>query len=86
MRGEKVMHIVGMLFLDAQDALQHCPGAGIVVDEITDQLAVMVDRNALGDQILACEQPLGIEVGLAAQLIDAFGNLSQAECIKRRRS
>ena len=86
MRGEEVVHIIGMLFLDAQDALQHCPGAAIAVAEIADQLAVMIDRNALGDQILACEQPLGIEVGLAAQLIDAFGNLSQAEYIKRRRS
>jgi len=101
MRGEEVVHIIGMFFLDAQDALQHCPGAAIAVAEIADQLAVMIDRNALGDQIFldhvhqifafdilrgrAGQRPLGIEVGLAAQLIDAFGNLSPTECIKRRR-
>ena len=43
---------VGMLFFNAQYSLQHGLGAGIVVAEIADQLAIMVHRDTLGDQIL----------------------------------
>jgi hypothetical protein len=49
-RDQQIVHVVGMLFFNAQDLLQHGLGAGIVVAEIADQLAIMVHRDALGDQ------------------------------------
>ena len=53
MGDQKVVHVVGMLFLDPEDAFDHHPRAGIVIAEIADQFAVMIDRDALGDQVLA---------------------------------
>src|SRR5471032_3450212 len=50
MRHQQIVHIVGMLFLDPQYLLQHALGAGIVIAEIADQLAIMVHRDAFGDQ------------------------------------
>ncbi len=80
-----------MLFLDRQDALDHGAGGRIVVAEVADQFAVVIDRDALGDQVLADhgDQGVGgdvfrgrlagqvgrIEVGDAAQLVDALGHL-----------
>src|SRR5258706_157973 len=91
MRDQQIMHVVGMFFLGAQDALEHGTGARIVVAEIADQLAVMIHRDAFGHQIFldhvhqvfaldilrdgTREQPFRIEIGLAAKLVDALGHL-----------
>src|SRR6185437_4985352 len=51
MRIEQILHVVGMLLFHGEDAFQHHPRARIVVPEVADQLPVMIDRDALGDQV-----------------------------------
>jgi hypothetical protein len=53
MRDQQVVHVIGMFFLDPEDAFDHHPRAGVVIAEIPDQLAVVIDRDALGDQVFA---------------------------------
>src|SRR5262245_21383430 len=80
-----------MLLLHREDALEHAARRRIVVREIPDHLAVAVDRDALGDQVLLDHvdqgasrdvlgmapggEPLRREVGLAAELHDARRDL-----------
>src|SRR5579863_6599564 len=91
MGDQKVVHVVGMLFLDPQDGFDHYPGTGIVIAEIADQFAVMIDRDAFGNQVFADQfhqiaalrilrgrsggEPFRVEIRLAAKLVDALGNL-----------
>src|ERR1700761_1151660 len=82
--------IFGVLFLVRQDVFHHAARGRIVVTQVLDNLAVAVDGDALGHQILlqhigyivalcvigvaAAEQALGVEVGRAIELGDALGN------------
>ena len=52
MRGEEILHVVGVLFLGLEDLLEHLARRRIVVAEVADDLAVRVDRDALGDEVL----------------------------------
>src|SRR5262245_53461359 len=49
---EQIMHVVCVLLLDDQYAFQHDARSGIVVPEVTDQFAIMINGNPLGDQVL----------------------------------
>src|SRR5260221_7138931 len=88
---EEVRQIVGVLLLFGED-LFHQPARGrILLAEVGDHLAVAVDGDALGDQVLADHgleilafdvlrvaarrQPVGREVGLAAELHDTRRDL-----------
>ena len=81
-----------MFFFDRQDRFHHPPRRRISIAEIADDVAIAVDRDALGDQILLdhverASSPStysawlrlvrlsGAEVGFAAELDDAFGDL-----------
>src|SRR5262245_35171938 len=44
--------IVGVFLFDREDSFHHASRGRIVVSEITDHLAITVDRNALGHEIL----------------------------------
>jgi hypothetical protein len=85
---KQVVHFVGVfLFLD-QGTLDHPSSAGVVITEISNQLAVMVDRDSFGDQIFLDHfdqivrvpelrsgpqfQSLRVEIRCSAQLIDAL--------------
>src|SRR5262249_50225450 len=81
---EQVEHVAGVLLLLGQDALDHHPGDRVLLAEVARQFTVVLDRDALGDQVLADHrleviaglvlgrrargQRLRIEVGRAAQL------------------
>ena len=70
---------------------EHALGGGVLVADVVDHLAVTVDRDALGDEVLldhvdqvlsldvfrvtARGEPVRIQVGLAVQLHDARGDL-----------
>jgi hypothetical protein len=85
------VHVLGVFLLHRQDALQHAARGGIVGADVGDHLAVAVDRDAFGDQILldhvddvlaldvvrmtAAEQALGRQVRLALELGDALRDL-----------
>src|SRR5215472_6577300 len=87
---EEVVHVVGVLLFNDEDPLEHDTRARIVVAEVANQLAVMVDRDPFCDQILldhvdqilalailaggAHRQSFRVEVGPAAELIDALGD------------
>jgi len=47
MRDEEIVHVVGVLFLFRQDALEHQTRRRILVAEITDQLAIVIDGETL---------------------------------------
>ena len=79
-----------MLFLDAENCLEHHARGRILVAEIADQFAVVIDCDPFGDVILAdhvderrafgvlrgrtLRERLGIKVGRPAELVDALGN------------
>src|SRR5690348_1689601 len=50
---QQVLHVVGVLFLLGEDVLEHALGGGVAVADVVDHLAIAVDRDALGDEILA---------------------------------
>ncbi len=58
---QQVVHIVRVLFLDAENAFEHDPGGRVVVAEVADELAIVLDGDPLGyevfpnhvDQVLA---------------------------------
>src|SRR6185503_16896225 len=84
---EQVRQVVGVLLLLRQDFFHQPARDRVVLSQVGDDLAVAVDGDALGDQILAdhvlevlaldvlgvaaARQALGREVGLAAELGDA---------------
>src|ERR1700679_2307731 len=90
-RHQKVVHVVRVLFFNGENPFQHAARPGIVVSEIADQFAIVIDGDAFGDQVFldhldqigrlavfggrACRQAGRIEVGHAAQLVDALGDL-----------
>jgi len=79
-----------VLFLRGQDAFQHPASGGIVLGDVADHLAVGVDGDPLGHQVLldhvdevvaldvfgvaAREEAFGVEVRLAPELVDALGD------------
>ena len=87
---QQVEHVVGVLFFVGQDAFQHDARGGVLVGEITDELPIVLDGDAFGDQIFPDHfdqafrigvlrggsdgQTLGIHVGRSAQLVDALGH------------
>ena len=88
-RDEKIVHVARVLFFFRENPFEHDARRRVLVRKITNELAVMVDGDALGDQILFdhVDQFIGFtvfgggtrceslraEVRLAAELIDAFG-------------
>jgi hypothetical protein len=80
-----------VLLLDREDVFQHAARRGIGVADVLDHLAVAVDRDPLGDQVLldrflqrladpvfrmaAAGDDVRVEVGLAPELHDALGDL-----------
>src|SRR5471032_1089944 len=88
---EEIRQVIGVLLLDRENLLEHVLRGGIVVADVERYLAIAVDRDALGHQVLAdhlldrlaetifrvaaLRERLGIEVGLAAELDDALGEL-----------
>src|SRR5690242_19238660 len=48
---EEADEVVGMLLLGREDLLHHALGGGVAVAEVVDDLAVAVDRDALGDEV-----------------------------------
>ena len=49
---QQIVHIVRMLFLDDENPREHGSRPRITIREISNQLLVMLDRDALGYQIL----------------------------------
>src|SRR6185503_13846301 len=90
MSHQQIVHVVGVLFFHSQDLFEHSSGRGIVIAEVANELAIVVYRNPLRDQVLldhvdqrfraavfrggTRRQPARIEVRGAAELIDALGN------------
>src|SRR3546814_8095096 len=52
MGDEKIVHVGGVILLVGEDVLEHDARRGIVVAEIADQLLIMFDHQAFGDQIV----------------------------------
>src|SRR3546814_6231068 len=50
MGDEKIVHVGGVILLVGEDVLEHDARRGIVVAEIADQLLIMFDHQAFGDQ------------------------------------
>src|SRR6185503_15223551 len=50
---QQVGEVVGVLFLGREDLLEHAARGRIVVADVLDHLPVAVDRDALGDEVLA---------------------------------
>lgn len=87
---EQIGEFVGVLFFLHQDVFEHAARGRIVAVDPGDQLAIAVDRDALGDRILlhhvaqvpaflvfgmsAGGERIGVEIGFAAELHDAFGD------------
>src|SRR5207244_4769788 len=87
-RGEERAQVVGVLLLHLQDVLDQHARGGIVVPEPASDLGIGLDRDALGDQVLADHvegrrllvvlrvaplgEALGVQVGRAAELDDAL--------------
>src|SRR5213594_4998965 len=86
---EQVVHVVGVLLLLRQDALEEHPGGRIPVAEVAHHLTVRLDGDALGDQVFLDHvdevlalgvlrggpgaDPVRVQVRLAAELIDSLG-------------
>jgi hypothetical protein len=51
MSDEQVMHVIGVLLLIRQNAFHHHAGRWISVTEVPNQLAIMITRDPLGDQV-----------------------------------
>src|SRR6476619_467847 len=82
--------VVGMLFLDGENLLHHSLRRRILAVQPLDDLAVALDRDPLGDEVLAqhiderialdvlrvtpLRQRVRVEIGLTAELHDALGN------------
>lgn len=49
---EQAGHIFGMLFLDRENFFQHAAGCRVVGADEVDHLAIAVDGDSLGDQVL----------------------------------
>src|ERR1700744_2679031 len=47
---QQVVHVVCMLFFLQKNAFEHGTGAGIIIAEVADQLAVVIDGDPLGNQ------------------------------------
>src|SRR3546814_11778061 len=60
MGDEKIVHVGGVILLVGEDVLEHDARRGIVVAEIADQLLIMFDHQALGDQTVL---EIGREMG-----------------------
>src|SRR3989442_638885 len=92
--------VVGVLLFLRQDLFQHAPRGRILVAEVGDHLAVAVDGDPLGDQVLldhlleraafdvlgvaARGEAIGREVRRAAELHDARGDLVGVLLLLRR--
>src|SRR5512135_815198 len=86
---EKVSQVGGVLLLILENAFDKHAGSGIVVGKMADHFCVNLDDDAFGDQVFAdhvgqgftfnilrggtLQQITRIEVGLAAQLLNALG-------------
>src|SRR5229473_850742 len=86
--GEQVGHVVGVLLFSLEDVLHEAARSHVVVAEPSYDLGIRFDRYAFCDQVLldhrnqvamtavlrmaALRQPLGIKVGLAAELGNPF--------------
>ena len=51
-RHQQVVHVVGMLFLGRENPLEHHARGRVLLAEVADQLAIVIDRDPLGDQVL----------------------------------
>src|SRR5690348_6605562 len=87
---KQVSEIGGMLLFILENSFQEHAGGGVVVGKMANHFGVDLDDNALGNQVFAdhvgqgfsldvlrsgaLQQVAGIKVGLAAELLDAFGN------------
>src|SRR6202011_2453924 len=60
-RHEQIAHVVRVLFFHREDLLEHGARRGVAVAEEMDQLAVVLDRDALGDQVFL-DHPDQVEV------------------------
>jgi hypothetical protein len=49
---QQVVHVVRVLLFDDQSVLEHLARTRIAVTEVADELAVVIDGDALGDQVL----------------------------------
>ena len=87
---QKIVHVVRMLFFIRQNAFEHDARGWVAIAEKPNQLAIMFNCDPLGDQVLpdhldevfadcilgsrSRENSFRIEVGVAAELIDALGH------------
>ena len=92
-RDQEVVHVVGVLFFLRQDLLEQHARRRVLVREVADHVAVGLDRDALGDEVLldhvdevlaldvlrggARGDPVRVQVRLAAELVDALGEPEQ---------
>ena len=51
-RHEEVGEFVRMLLLDGKNTFQHSPRGRVLVTQVADEVAIAVDRDSLGDEIL----------------------------------
>src|SRR5262245_8934093 len=86
---QQVVHVVGVLLFLGQDALEEHAGGRVLVAEIAHHLAIGLDGDALGDEVFfdhldqvgafdilrggALAEAIGVQIGLAAELVDALG-------------
>jgi hypothetical protein len=79
-----------MLFFDQQYTLKHCARPRVSVAKVANQLAIMIDSDSFGDEILldhldqvvrvpvlrrrARRQASGVKIRLASELIDTLGD------------
>ena len=93
MSDEQIVHVVGVVLFLREDALEHHARGRVLVGEVAHQLAVVLARDALRDEVLldhvdellgaavfgcgARVKPDGIQVGDAAELVDPVGDLLQ---------
>jgi len=64
MRDQQVVHIVCVLLLHAKDALKHDASCRIVIAKIANELAIMIDRDAFGDEVLADHTDKSLALGI----------------------
>src|SRR5262249_4338457 len=46
------LHVLGVLFLDGEDAFEHALRRRVAIADVVDDLAIAVDGDALGDEVL----------------------------------